>query len=194
MRGSFAKLAVRAKPLTPNALLGLIAHEIGTHVVRQARGAASQLQLLSLGLAGYEAGEEGLAMYREQQFTGFTDFAGVEAYRAAGLAYGLDGHEPRSFRHAFEVLVDYFLIVRQVDTETAQILAWKRCLRTFRGTPGGIPGCVFTKDIVYRDGNIATWVQMQDGTYNGIDLDAGKFDQTNPDHRALVCELAQVSR
>ena len=188
-----SELSVRAKPLTPNAVLGLIAHEIGTHVLRQVRGATSSLQLLSLGLAGYEAGEEGLAMYREQQYTGLADFAGVDGYLAAGLAEGLDGHVPRTYREVFTILVDYFSVVRQVDRQTARILAWQRCLRTFRGTPGDIRGCIFTKDIVYRDGNIATWLQMQDGTFDDLDLDRGKFDQTNSEHRALLCELARIS-
>ena len=185
-------LAVRAKPLTHSNVLGLVTHEIGTHVLRQHQGQKSCLQLLAFGFNGYQRGEEGLAMYREQQFTGVVDFAGVEGYLAIGLARGLDGAGMRTFREVFEVLVDHFMAIRGFPQEASRELAWKRCVRTFRGTPGYLPGVVFTKDIVYRDGNIATWREMCDGTYHDLDLDAGKYDQTDPTQRSIIRELVEL--
>jgi len=43
----------------------LLQHEIGTHVVTQTNGGAQPLRVLGAGLAGYEALQEGLAMFAE---------------------------------------------------------------------------------------------------------------------------------
>ncbi|HUQ07482.1 MAG TPA: tyrosine/phenylalanine carboxypeptidase domain-containing protein [Kofleriaceae bacterium] len=43
----------------------LLQHEVGTHIVTRANGALQPLQVLASGLAGYEALQEGLAMFAE---------------------------------------------------------------------------------------------------------------------------------
>ncbi|MBW3578637.1 MAG: DUF1704 domain-containing protein [Actinobacteria bacterium] len=50
----------------------LIQHEIGTHVVTHVNGRAQPLQLLRVGLPGYEATQEGLAVVAEHAVGGLT--------------------------------------------------------------------------------------------------------------------------
>jgi uncharacterized protein (TIGR02421 family) len=47
-------------------------HEVGTHVVTHANGAAQPLQLLQVGLPGYEESQEGLATFAEYVVGGLT--------------------------------------------------------------------------------------------------------------------------
>jgi hypothetical protein len=197
-------IALRKYPLTRERVAAIIAHEVGTHVVRRERGAASPLALLGIGLAGYLRGEEGIATYAEQILDGARHFAGPLGYLATGWAVGLDG-TPRSFRALYEVLVAYFIVSivehtmsygGDVDINTvkekAKRKAWARCVRTFRGTSGSTPGACFTKDIVYREGNIAIWelVTKDPSVVNTFSL--GKFDPANGEHVGLLRDLGMV--
>lgn len=58
------------RKLSAKKLQLLLAHEIGTHVLRRQQGETSCLQLLGLGLDRYERGEEGIATLREQVLDG----------------------------------------------------------------------------------------------------------------------------
>lgn len=49
----------------------LLQHEVGTHIVTYVNGAAQPLRVLSIGLAGYEALQEGLAVVAEHIAGGF---------------------------------------------------------------------------------------------------------------------------
>ena len=51
---------------------GLLAHEIGTHVLTFANGQAQPLQMLSLGLAGYDELQEALGVLAEYLTSGLT--------------------------------------------------------------------------------------------------------------------------
>lgn len=193
-------LALRKLPLTSERVDAIIAHEIGAHVIRRVRGEESPLALLGVGLAGYLRGEEGVATYFEQVQSGASRFAGGTGYLAVGWAMGLDG-EPRTFRGLYELLVPYFLISAlegmgdresiDIDAllEKAQRRAWARSVRTFRGTTGSSPGACYTKDVVYREGNIAIWERVTEDPACVPTFLYGKYDPTSVAHRTLLHEL-----
>jgi hypothetical protein len=197
-------LLLRKHPLVRERVESIIAHEIGTHVLRRERGFAAPLGLLGIGLAGYLRGEEGIATYAEQVRDGTRHFSGGFGYLAVGWAMGLDG-TPRTFRALYEVLEAYCLMraiehaltyTRPIDVhlflERARHQAWARCVRTFRGTTGSTPGACFTKDIVYREGNIAIWelIHTQPTVVNTFSL--GKFDPANIEHVDILKDLGML--
>lgn len=194
-------LASRKYPLTRERVEALIAHEVGTHVVRRVHGEASPLALLGVGLAGYLRGEEGIATYNEQVLDGTRHFAGGFGYLAVGWACGLDGTK-RTFRQLYEVLQPYMLVSsiehalsyeELVDIDrfarAAQRRAWARCVRIFRGTSGTTPGACFTKDVVYLEGNIAIWQLVSDDQSWPERFSLGKYDPANMEHVALLRDL-----
>ncbi|MCD6422162.1 DUF1704 domain-containing protein [bacterium] len=170
-------------------LVGLILHEIGTHVQRRIKGERSRLQLLGAGLDRYEKVEEGIATMREQTTKEkMTKYSGLEGHLAISLALGLDGR-PRNFREVFEVLYAFFYFRNlkrgkspEEAQKKAQTSAWNRCVRTFRGTDCRTRGVCFTKDIIYREGNIAIWQFIREHPEELVRFDVGKYDPTNWRH------------
>ncbi len=197
-------IALRKYPLTRERVRALVAHEIATHALRRENGAQSPLGLLGVGLAGYLRAEEGIATYREQLEGGARHFAGTFGYLAVSWAYGLDG-TPRSFRQLFTLLVPYLFVsylehalsydepVDLVELERRVVRnAWARCVRVYRGTTGATPGCCFTKDIVYLEGNIAIWQLVTKGPSWERHFDLGKYDPTNEEHVAILRDLGML--
>lgn len=185
-----------ARKLTFLELKQLIVHEIGTHVARRSNGERSRLHLLGLGLDRYEVGEEGVATAREQALEAKVhDFSGLDGHLAISLALGLDG-KPRSFREVFEVFEKYEYYealkagkdLNAAKTE-AQRIAWNRCVRTFRGTDCATPGVCFTKDIVYREGNIGTWEVVRNNPEEVARFSVGKYNPANPRHIWILDQL-----
>ena len=66
--------------------------------------------------------------------------------------------------------------------EKAQSSAWNRTLRTFRGTDCNTPGACFTKDTIYRDGNIGIWDVIGNNPDEMLRFNIGKYDPANPRH------------
>lgn len=182
----------KRKKLTDTRIEGLIAHEIGTHVLRQENGEKSALKLLSSGLSGYEQGEEGLATFREQQAQSLNGYAGLEAYFTIGLVQGLGTGSPQDFFGVHQILTDYYQVMENTTLHHAKELAWNRCVRTFMGTTGTIPGIFFSKDLIYRHGNINHREALENGKLNDVDLDSGKFDPTNDNHIKFLQELKKL--
>ncbi|MDD2766877.1 MAG: DUF1704 domain-containing protein [Candidatus Moranbacteria bacterium] len=184
------------KKLSLRALKGLIAHEIGTHAARRIRGERTKLKMLGLGFDRYEAGEEGITGLREQVLEGeVKDFSGFDGHFAISLATGVDGH-PRDFRQTFEILKKYYHLQnmlkgmpREESEKKAETSAWGRCVRTFRGTNSQTPGICFTKDIIYREGNIAIWESVAKNTPEMSRWDVGKYDPSNPRHIWILDQL-----
>jgi uncharacterized protein (TIGR02421 family) len=58
--------------LDPSRVVPLLHHEVGTHVLTYVNGSAQPLDLLSLGLAGYDELQEGLAVLSEYLVGGLT--------------------------------------------------------------------------------------------------------------------------
>lgn len=193
------KKAVQVPPgrTMPTAeLKGLIAHEIGTHTVRRLNGERTKLRLLGLGLDRYEGGEEGIATLREQALSDEADdYSGFDGHFAISLASGLDG-QPRDFRQTYDILFRYYLIknlARGVSRDEAEKKAsnssWARSVRTFRGTDSQTPGACFTKDIIYREGNIAVWETLNRKAPEMHRWNIGKYDPSNPRHVWVLDEL-----
>lgn len=177
-------------------LISLILHEIGTHVKRRLEGERSRLQLLGAGLDRYEGAEEGIATMREQATkTSMKEYAGQEGHLAISLALGLDG-QPRNFREVFRILeaLFYFRNLKrgrspEESQKKAQTSAWNRCIRTFRGTDCKTRGACFTKDIIYREGNIAIWKLIKVNPEAMVLFELGKLDPTNLRHLVLLSIL-----
>jgi len=177
-------------------LVALILHEIGTHVQRRLKGERSHLLLLGAGLDRYEKAEEGIATMREQiTKEKIEKYAGLEGHLAISLAMGLDG-QPRDFRKVFQILEALFYMRNLKRGKTpeearkkAQSSAWTRCVRTFRGTDCKTRGACFTKDIIYREGNISIWKLVREHPEAMVKFDIGKYDPTNWRHLYILMVL-----
>lgn len=185
-----------SRTIDSKSLAELIVHEVGTHVIRRENGERSSLKLLGFGLDRYDHAEEGLATLQEQAL-GETlgDFGGLEGHLAISLAQGVDGH-PRNFREVYDIMRQYFLVEaftrgkKQEEAEAyAKEWAWRRCVRTFRGTDCKTRGIAFTKDIVYREGNIAMWEIAKTRPAEMQRIKMGKFDPSNLRHLWILFEL-----
>ncbi len=169
-------------------------HEISTHARRRHNGSESNLKLLGLGLAKSRQAEEGIATYREQELVAENNFfAGYLSYFAIGMVNGLDNTGKKlSFRQLFIVLKKLFLILHKNNDDLATQLAWDRCVRIFRGTPGNIPGLVLTKDTIYRAGNIKIHELLCQTPAAEKWFDIGRYDPTNLDHVNALCTLGII--
>ncbi len=174
----------------------LVAHEVGTHVARRLNGDRSGLMLLGTGLDRYAKAEEGVATLREQGVEGkVNEFPRLEYHLAVSLAKGVDG-KPRDFRGVYELMEKwiYFKKLNGGATEEqakkdAATEAYDHCVSTFRGTDAKTPGACFTKEIVYREGNIKVWRFLGKNPNDIVKLSLGKFDQSNDRHMAILIEL-----
>lgn len=169
-------LLERSKTLTTLQAEALAENEVGVHVRRGFEGSQSKLLILQIGLDSYLPGEEGLASYSQQQIEGAKEFYGFERYLAASLAIGMDGIK-RDFRTVFAIMVDYYTLYYETKSiEVAQKAAWTVCVRIFRGTTGQTPGTIFTKDIVYLEGNIEMWHLISDAPDTFESMFVGKYN------------------
>ncbi|HUD03248.1 MAG TPA: tyrosine/phenylalanine carboxypeptidase domain-containing protein, partial [Patescibacteria group bacterium] len=123
------------------------------------------------------------------------DFSGLDGHLAIGLARGLDG-QPRDFRQVYEVLEKYYLLNnltkgKELDEALvkAQNTAWNRSVRTFRGTNCKTPGVCFTKDIIYREGNMGVWDVIRNNPEEMIHFNIGKYDPSNVRHLWILEQL-----
>lgn len=194
-QGSRLLKVPKDRTLGRGQLAGLVLHEVGTHIARRENAERGKLALLQTGLANYTKGEEGVAIMREQLMTEAQDFTGEDRYLAAGLALGLDGI-PRNFGMVYELMRLYFRVhtlerdLGANDLESRALdEAWRICMRLFRGTDFVTPGVCFTKDILYREGNIAIWKLLEKNISAMDYFDVGKYDPTNRDHVTLLKSL-----
>ncbi|MCA9357107.1 DUF1704 domain-containing protein [Candidatus Nomurabacteria bacterium] len=172
------KIFSRPKVMTDVAVQALAEHEVGVHARRYFEAQKGPLKILEIGLDSYLAGEEGLASYVQQQIEGSDEFYGFDRYLAACLAVGMDG-EVRDFRAVFSLMLDYYTLVLD-DKDTDKIAtynaAWDVCVRIFRGTTGQSAGLIFTKDIVYMEGNIGIWNLLSEKPQVFESLFVGKYN------------------
>ena len=113
----------------------LLQHEVGTHLVTHHNGAAQPLRLLRVGLAGYDALQEGLGVLSEYLVGGLSRGRMRTLAARVVAADLLVRQEP--FPAVFERLVEDFAFEPRV--------AYTIVLRVFRG--GGL-----TKDALYLRG------------------------------------------
>jgi hypothetical protein len=178
---------------TKRKIEALIAHELGTHALRRERGERSKLRLLGLGLDRYTKGEEGVATYEQHKVEGADEYAGFLGHFGGSLAHGLDGTK-RDFREVFEVLKHYNIArLKSVSGEDrikeAQEQSWGTCVRTFRGTTCASAGTAFTKDIIYREGNIGVYDVVNTNEREAHRFMVGKYDPTNERHIWILDQL-----
>ncbi len=183
----------QAREVSKTHLMGLIAHELGTHVARRKNGERSKLMLLGLGLDRYERGEEGVTTIREQVIEDKVgEFAGLQGHLAISLAYGLDG-KARDFREVYEILEKYYRFKNALEGKktdnTCINNAWNWAIRTFRGTNCHTKGVCNTKDIIYREGNIGVWESINKNPNEMMRWDVGKYDPSNPRHLLVLDRL-----
>ncbi len=115
----------------------LLQHEVGTHLVTYYNGASQPLRLLQVGLADYDALQEGIAVLAEYLVGGLT--ATRLRTLAARVIAADEVIKGSTFPDVFQLLVDQL----QFEPRTAYTIA----LRVFRG--GGL-----TKDALYLRGLI----------------------------------------
>lgn len=191
--------------LTAEEFIGLVGHEIGSHLLERLNGNRQPLRLLGAGLAGYEKGNEGRALLREQvAYPTWAAFAKqkrwfeiLRRHMAVSLAVGLDsdGRTGRTFAEVFAVMNDLDLLWALAhgaddDSDTRVRVrwhTWELVARILKGTQG--TGGAFYKDIVYLQGNVACWQQAQETTQIIRLGDQGKIDIANPSHRQILASM-----
>jgi uncharacterized protein (TIGR02421 family) len=113
----------------------LLQHEVGTHIVTYANGRSQSLQVFATGLAGYEALQEGLALFAEYCAGGLDrERMRLIAARVVAVRRMIDGA-------TFPGVVDELVSTHGMTARGAFSVA----LRVFRG--GGL-----TKDAIYLRG------------------------------------------
>lgn len=133
---SYGRLLVGAGVKIPvSRAQGLLAHEVGTHLVTHHNGKAQPFRQMSLGLAGYEEMQEGLAVLAEYLVGGLTaNRLRVLAIRVLACHRLMQGE---SFSTVFSELHE--------EHRFPQREAFNHTMRVFRG--GGL-----LKDAVYLRG------------------------------------------
>ncbi len=146
----------------------LLQHEVGTHLVTYYNGAAQPLRLLQVGLAGYDALQEGLAVLSEYLVGGLSE-ARMRTLAARVIAVD-QMVRGSTFSNVFQQLVDEF----GFEPRTAYTIT----LRVFRG--GGL-----TKDALYLRG----LTEIIDYLGSGGDLEPLLIGKIAVEHVPVVREL-----
>ncbi len=187
------KIPENRKHVTPLELRGLIAHEIGVHMMRSVTGAETDLAILATGLSDYYDAEEGLGKVMEQASKGAYEEAGVNYYLTVGLAY----FDTKDFRDVHEVMwrinllekADESTEVVEKDIVHAKEAAYKNVMRIMRGTDT-LP---WFKDLAYYNGTARMWKYAEEAAGDPEKftlLLIGKADITNDTHRRVLMETA----
>lgn len=169
------KLRPDAK-VAPAELERLVLHELGCHALRAVAGARQPCALLGVGLAGYLATEEGLAVHLERAH-GLADPATERRYalRTIAVAAALSG----SFYDTFTVLLEHL-----VPTE-----AFDLTLRVKRGIAEGATPGAYVKDKLYLEGAAQVGAHLATSPDDIELLLGGKLGLESLDlARALVAE------
>lgn len=184
-------------PITGRKLRGKALHE-GIHMERSMRALLGGWLSAAYGQDGYLEFEEALAAAIEDAYDGKFTSHGDDKYLAAGLAYGLDNHEPRDFNEIFEIKWRNNVLKRVANgkefadvVEETRSKTFNACLRIFRGTTTQKPGVVYLKDLAYFKGQERVWNFLK-GVHTQEDLEiafAGKVDLSRPDHLAIAEDI-----
>lgn len=156
-------------PRGDRRLQQVIAHEIYGHALRAEFG--------NKRVSADE--EEGLAVVMEQLILQNFYYKRVLRYVALCLAWGVDG-TPRDFKDTYAVLRPIAEIICG-DPEDAQTIAFRECVRAFRGGNPAVPGAILTKDKVYLEGNLAVWQKLEENL-----LDEAKFKAVIQGHASIL--------
>ena len=178
----------------------LFVHEIGTHVYRREQGKHNKLQLYSIGLAGNQIIEEGLAIMRSQLLGNkFHYYGGFDKYLALAYAQGTVDGSPKDFNQTFNFLKAYFLdrldrkSERQQNQTIAEERAWNCTVRIFRGGNPSIPGCCLLRDKIYHEGNRAIWQMFETNPEHFRIIMLGKFNPEDDLQRQMCIEYTNLT-
>jgi hypothetical protein len=185
--------------LDREAFIGIVSHEIGSHLLETVNGEKQSLKLLSSALAGmdrFELGNEGRAFLREQIVYASTDeytrqpswHYCIAIHMTVSLAAGLYDH-PYNFHEVYRVLAALYRFWNEKNqpggpSSQADDAAWHMALRVFKGTDG--TGDAYRKDIVYLEGNIRCWKLAETQPELIFLGDSGKFNIANPRHIRIL--------
>ncbi len=183
--------------------IGVVCHEIGSHVLEHELGQKQKLKLLGVGLAGYEKGNEGRAFLREQivyenERTFLRQFAWeyiALLHLSVSLASGAY-QKPYDFVTLYHVLYTLYRFWRERrlprstnNDRFAHDEAWQLAIRVMKGTDGN--GGAYMKDSVYLEGNIRCWQAAATDPEIILRGDLGKIDITNPRHMKIIEKFAE---
>ena len=182
-------------------LRALIVHEVGVHAERAQNGEETGLKILKSGTANYAAVEEGLGVLMECLISGSTDNPAYhrarDRYITAGLALGEDGGGARDARQTYEILWRIIAsrrnekgIITNEIIEHAKEDAYDHVENAFRGTNFAMPGMIYSKLKIYREGliqNIKYFSDNIDDVTSALNRAMiGKYDHTNETERLTV--------
>jgi hypothetical protein len=181
---------------------GIVAHEVGSHLLERMNGRRQPLRLLEIGLDRYDWGNEGRAFLREQiVYNSPYDMLRQPGWEyitlkhmAISLAAGLHG-KPYGFKALYDAMYPvchFFQALRRPDNpvyaeSVARSEVWHLLVRVLKGTDGF--GGAYMKDIIYLEGNVRAWKQAAADPAYILFGDSGKFDIARPDHRRLLAAL-----
>ena len=158
----------RETTISAHRVEGLLQHEIGTHLLTYYNGQAQPLRLLKVGLAGYDALQEGLAVLSEYLVGGLSrGRMRTLAARVVAVDRMISG---ASFSETFRTLA--------ADDGFDERVAYTIVLRVYRG--GGL-----TKDAVYLRG----LAEILDYLARGGELEPLVVGKLAADHIPIVREL-----
>jgi len=193
----------------PKKMVELTIHEILSHILRGVHGLETGLGLAMIGFDRYERADEGIATARSQsQKESFEGFASMVDHLAISLARGLDADGSgrpnyRNFRGVYDILYQYnyykqIKIGKTPDLakENAANDSWNTARMCFRGTGYDTPGFCNREKIMYREGNIETWGQLDDDPQTLIKfvMSLGKVDTNNQRHIYALHQLKIITQ
>lgn len=182
--------------------LGIVAHEVGSHLLERCNGRRQPLRLMEIGLDRYEQGNEGRAFLREQIiYNAPYDMLHQPGWEyivlkhfAICLGFGLH-KQPYTFRQVYETVYPVCLLfqtIRRPDNPVYAAVAaggetWHLAVRVLKGTDGH--GGAYLKDIVYLEGNVRAWKHAARNPNIILFGDQGKFDIARHEHLQLLAAL-----
>lgn len=197
VRSDFKEVMIPIKrKLKKNALLGLVAHEIFTHVLRRVNSEKLlPYTVLQSGLPGYTEAEEAIAEFSEKAFNEkkTLELDGGILHFAVSLALGMDGVK-RDFKDVFQIIYNIrkFRKLKKVtfdekSDEEIKESTWNTCIRVFRGTDFQTKGVCFPKDIAYGEGRLQLVKYLEGGGKIDDFFDA-KFSPWDEEHRKIISQ------
>ncbi len=177
---------------TRERVRGLIAHELGVHMLRSVVGGQTNVDPTAIGVPGYYDFEEGLGVLMAQAIKGKFVSAGIDPYILAGLAV----HENLDFHDLHEIKWRLALLDGVKDNEevTDETIAAKRdsaygsVERITRGTDGE----PWLKDTGYYKGQKALWEYLDSIRGDHVKLMfllmGGRINSASRTHEQIMLE------
>jgi len=184
----------QGKTLPEEKLRGLIAHEVGVHLLRRIQGEKLGHPLFYLGLPGYERGEEGLGTLKEMALErkGFNPDHIIVALGIC-FALGYDNNVKKDFRSVFEGMLKLTILSQDNLSEAeAKNKVWNMCSRIFVVPNWKPEGLCLVRDYIYFDGVLRILDLVGKGKKRCLDLKIGKYDPANEKHIKIARELSLI--